>query len=82
MNDEVRDPDRGKRRAGFLPDVLDSSVIAEKSELQKRGLSGPAIVVITGMRKPWRTKFSSGDYKKVRRLGEAYKSTVPRSIAI
>ncbi|MGI8707528.1 MAG: hypothetical protein ACR2LG_04945 [Actinomycetota bacterium] len=28
MNDEVRDPDRGKRRAGFLPDVLDSSVIA------------------------------------------------------
>ncbi|MDQ5874457.1 MAG: hypothetical protein M3526_03625 [Actinomycetota bacterium] len=28
MNEEIRDPDRGKRRAGFLPDVLDSSVIA------------------------------------------------------
>lgn len=28
MNDEARDPEIGKRRAGFVPDVLDSSVIA------------------------------------------------------
>ena len=28
MDDNVRDPDSGKRRSGFVPDVLDSSVIA------------------------------------------------------
>jgi hypothetical protein len=28
MDENVRDPDSGKRRAGFVPDVLDSSVIA------------------------------------------------------
>jgi serine protease AprX len=28
MNDEIQDPDQGKRQAGFVPDVLDSSVIA------------------------------------------------------
>lgn len=28
MDDDVRDPDEGKRRSGFVPDVLDSSVIA------------------------------------------------------
>jgi serine protease AprX len=28
MDENVRDPDGGKRRAGFVPDVLDSSVIA------------------------------------------------------
>lgn len=54
---------------------------AEKPELERRGLSGPAIAVISGMRKPWMTKFSDGDYRKVRRLGDAYKSKLPRSIA-
>ena len=28
MDENVRDPDSGKQRSGFLPDVLDSSVIA------------------------------------------------------
>ena len=28
MDENVRDPDGGNRRAGFVPDVLDSSVIA------------------------------------------------------
>ena len=28
MDENVRDPDSGKRRGGFVPDVLDSSVIA------------------------------------------------------
>jgi serine protease AprX len=28
MDGNARDPDSGKRRAGFVPDVLDSSVIA------------------------------------------------------
>jgi hypothetical protein len=54
---------------------------AEKVELERRGLPRPAIAVITGMRKPWMTKFSDRDYKKVRRLGDAYKSKVPRPIA-
>jgi hypothetical protein len=55
---------------------------AEQVELERRGLPRPAIAVITGMRKPWMTKFSDRDYKKVRRLGDAYKSKSPRSIAI
>lgn len=54
---------------------------ADRTELRGRGLPGPAIAVITGMRKPSRTKFSTGDYKKVRRLGKDYKSKVPRPIA-
>jgi serine protease AprX len=28
MDENVRDPESGKQRAGFMPDVLDSSVIA------------------------------------------------------
>jgi serine protease AprX len=28
MDENVRDPESGKRRSGFVPDVLDSSVIA------------------------------------------------------
>ena len=39
---------------------------AEDEELVKRGLGKPAIAVITGMRKPWRTKFSERDYQRVR----------------
>lgn len=54
---------------------------ADRAELERRGLSGPAIAVISGMRKPSMTKFSAGDYKKVRRLGDDYKSRIPRSIA-
>jgi hypothetical protein len=38
-------------------------------EIAKRGLPRPAIAVITGMRKPWRTAFSDRDYKHVRDLG-------------
>jgi hypothetical protein len=30
-------------------------------ELARRGLTRPAIAVITGMRKPWRTAFSERD---------------------
>ena len=54
---------------------------AEKVELERRGLPRLAIAVITGMRKPWMTKFTDRDYKKVRQLGDAYKSKVPRPIA-
>jgi hypothetical protein len=71
---------QGPRREQFrLFCILEN---ADRTELDKRGLPGPAIAVITGMRKPSRTKFSAGDYKRVRRLGDDYKSKAPRSIAI
>lgn len=53
----------------------------EPSELGRRGLAGPAIVVLTGLRKPWRTTFSERDYRAVRALGDDYRSNVPRRIA-
>lgn len=54
---------------------------AEPLELRRRGLSGPAIAVVTGLRKPWRTKFSGRDYSEIRRLGDDHQSNVPRRIA-
>jgi hypothetical protein len=50
-------------------------------ELARRGLQRPAIAVITGMRKPWRTTFSERDYRRVRALGEAHQQNYPRTIA-
>ena len=54
---------------------------AADGELLRRGLTKPAISVITGMRKPWRTKFSDADYRGVRRLGDEHKACHPRRIA-
>jgi hypothetical protein len=54
---------------------------APDGELVRRGLMKPAIAVITGMRKPWRTKFSEADYSGVRRLGDEHKACHPRRIA-
>lgn len=54
---------------------------ADDSELLKRGLTKPAIAVITGMRKPWRTKFSEADYRGVRRLGDEHRANLPRRVA-
>jgi hypothetical protein len=51
------------------------------AELAKRGLERPAIAVITGMRKPWRTTFSERDYQRVRVLGEEHRQNHPRRIA-
>lgn len=53
----------------------------DPDELRRRGLSGPAIAVITGMRKSWMTTFDDVDYAAVRRLGNDYLGTVPRRIA-
>jgi hypothetical protein len=50
-------------------------------ELVKRGLPRPAIAVITGMRKPWRTVFSERDYQRVRELGHEHQRNYPRRIA-
>lgn len=54
---------------------------ADPTELRRRGLFSPAIVVLTGLRKPWRTKFSERDYRAVRVLGDDHQSNVPRRIA-
>jgi hypothetical protein len=52
----------------------------DNAELEKTGLPRPAIAVITGMRKAWRTTFSGADYEHVRKLGESYRNTFPRRI--
>lgn len=54
---------------------------ASKDELKRRGLDKPSIAVITGMRKPWRTKFSNRDYRNVKTLGRNYEDAAPRSLA-
>jgi hypothetical protein len=54
---------------------------AEPDELRRRGLRGPAIAVIAGLRKPWMTTFGSGDYANVRALGDDHLSATPRRIA-
>lgn len=51
------------------------------AELTQRGLVKPAIAVITGLRKPWRTIFSANDYHGVRKLGDEYLARLPRRIA-
>jgi hypothetical protein len=50
-------------------------------EMAKRGLPRPAIAVITGMRKPWRTTFSDRDYEHVRDLGTEHQRNYPRKLA-
>ena len=50
-------------------------------ELERRGLAGPAIAVLTGMRKPNRTVFSAGDYRAVKSIGDDHRSNFPRRIA-
>lgn len=54
---------------------------ADPPELGRRGLPGPAVVVLTGLRKPWRTEFSERDYRAVRVLGDDHKANAPRRIA-
>ncbi|MHB1877257.1 MAG: hypothetical protein ACYCPF_20655 [Streptosporangiaceae bacterium] len=50
-------------------------------ELARRGFRCPAIAVLTGMRKPWRTVFRQRDYQHVRELGEEHLKKFPRLIA-
>jgi hypothetical protein len=53
----------------------------QPGELARRGLRRPAIAVITGLRKPWRTAFAERDYQHVRALGKAHQQNYPRTIA-
>jgi len=45
------------------------------------GLRGPSLVVITGMRKPFRTTFTDKDYAQVSARGREYFKRNPRSVA-
>lgn len=45
------------------------------------GLGGPSIVLIDGMEKPFRSKFSQSEYAAVRALIRELKASVPWSIA-
>ena len=69
----------GPRREQFrLFCVLENGT---SEEIAKRGLPRPAIAVITGMRKPWRTAFSDRDYKRVRDFGTEHQRNYPRRLA-
>jgi hypothetical protein len=54
---------------------------ASDEELRRRGLTKPAIAVLAGRRKPWRTILSAADYRAVKKLGEDHKRQHPRRIA-
>jgi hypothetical protein len=54
---------------------------ASDEELRRRGLAKPAIAVLDGRRKPWRTVLSAADYRAVKKLGEDHKRQHPRRIA-
>ncbi|MHB1733446.1 MAG: hypothetical protein ACYCU8_08325 [Ferrimicrobium acidiphilum] len=70
---------QGAKREQFrLFCILENS---DAEELRRRGLPRPAVAVVTGMRKPWMTVFSSQDYQHVRTLGNDYLHTKPRRIA-
>src|SRR5208283_5901582 len=45
------------------------------------GLRGPSLVIITGMRKSFRTTFTSRNYVSVRLLGDEFLKRRPRSVA-
>lgn len=49
-------------------------------ELARRGLPGPTIAVIAGLRKPWMTAFSDRDYLSIRRMGDEHRAQLPRRI--
>ena len=69
----------GPRREQFRLFCLLENGTSE--EIAKRGLPRPAIAVITGMRKPWRTTFSDRDYKRVRDFGTEHQRNYPRRVA-
>ncbi len=54
---------------------------ADAPVLAQRGLPGPAIAVIAGSRKPWRTAFTDADDRRVRDLGSTYRAAHPQRIA-
>jgi hypothetical protein len=49
-------------------------------EREAEGLPGPSLVIIAGLDKANETAFSRAEYRRVRELGEEYRSRSPRSI--
>jgi hypothetical protein len=47
-------------------------------EREAPGLHGPSIVVIDGLSKPVGTAITSGDYARIKALGDEYRRRVPR----
>jgi hypothetical protein len=74
---EIRLTGPGRRQYRLFC-VLDSG---SDAELAERGFDGPKIAVLTGLVKPSGSKFSNADYRRVRRLGETYRSSLPRPVA-
>jgi hypothetical protein len=69
---------QGPHREQFrLYCILDNG---SPQQLRDRGLTRPAIAVITGMRKPFMTVFDEHDYAGVRRMGDEYRAQMPRRI--
>lgn len=54
---------------------------ADRSELPRRGLSQPAMVVVTGLMKPWMTALSAAVYSAVQALGWDRLAQLPRRLA-
>lgn len=44
------------------------------------GLRGPSVVIITGLKKPFRTVLRKEDYAAVRQLGAEFRARRPRSV--
>lgn len=74
--DEVRKQGPGREQFRLFCILENASV----EELARRDLPGPAIAVIAGLRKPWRTVFTEADYRRVRDMGDAYMASYPRRI--
>lgn len=70
--------DTGKSMNYRLFCLLDNG---SKEDLKERGFTEPQVVVLNGMVKPKRTGFSEPEYRKVRKLGEDYRSKLPRPVA-
>jgi hypothetical protein len=49
-------------------------------ERKADGLTGPSIVLITGLSKENETRFSKADDARVRNLGSEYRARSPRSV--
>lgn len=70
----VTGPGREQFRLFCILENVDAATLAQ------RGLPGPVIAVVTGLRKPWRTVFTAADYRHVREMGTAYLASHPRRI--
>jgi hypothetical protein len=55
-------------------------ILESKGAEAELGLGAPAIVLISGKQKRFRTKLSAADYESVRQLGHEYRSRKPRSV--